>query len=139
MRQHLQTAIAQNNPRALKAAWDDLVMNGNQAAIPILKVLDISTEGQQQLMRNLSTKYGPQFSESSEFKKYITDKFKIPAKDCHVVYFGGGHVSIDVLLQKRNRPRSEEKVSDKPQAIFHIHAPAERVSDDVTTESALIP
>ena len=49
-------------------------------------------------MSVLGAKYGPQFSESVEFKKFVTDKFKIAENDCHDVHFG--YLGIDDLLQK---------------------------------------
>ena len=55
-----------NNPTELAKAWNALVEDGDQTAIPALTVLDIPDEKQRHLRNYLDKKYPGQLSEDPE-------------------------------------------------------------------------
>lgn len=120
VRNHFQIAIPQNNPLKLKEAWDDLVFEGNQEVMGILKSLDISAEQQKEFLSYLDKKYGLPFTEDIEFLKYVNDAFKFlkPENDCHAVYFAE-RVDLAGLLEKA----VSEQISyaENPNILFKIH------------------
>jgi len=104
VRQHFETTIPKNNPERLLNAWNELVAEGNQDVIGILKVLDIPQERQKEFISDLNKKYGQAFIEEPEFLKMINDNFKLlkPENDCHVVYFAN-RVALQDLLETAAR------------------------------------
>ncbi|CEG57374.1 hypothetical protein [Legionella fallonii] len=97
-REHFQLSINEDNKEALKAAFDDYIINTNDISKfnkDLLKTLNIPAEKQLEFERNLSRKYGAQYSEDFTFMNIVRNKLTLSTNEndffnnCHTLMLDG--------------------------------------------------
>jgi hypothetical protein len=107
VREHFSNTITENNRKEIKDAFDYYFIHVEYAdETLILKSLNISELQQQQFIAYLTNKYQVQFTDSPEFKKYLTNEFSLrqdKGKEldyAHVLKFNALAGVYDDLLSK---------------------------------------
>jgi hypothetical protein len=107
VRKHFIKTITENNRKEIKDAFDYYIENAEYAdETLILKSLNISELQQEEFIAYLTNKYQVQFTDSPEFKNYLTNEFSLrqdKGKEldyAHVLKFNALAGVYDGLLSK---------------------------------------
>ncbi|MFJ1269353.1 hypothetical protein ACD661_12365 [Legionella lytica] len=118
-REHFQSCIREDNKAALKAAFEDYIININNISEPnknLLTALNISAVKQREFEHYLTTKYGAQYSEDFVFMNIVRTKMTLSAStsdffgNCHALMLDGTAGLYQMLESPAEQKQEKVKV-----------------------------
>lgn len=145
-REHFQSCIRDDNKAALKAAFEDYVVNINnisESNKKLLTALNIPVAKQIEFERYLTTKYGAQYAEDFTFMNIVRNKMTLSANksdflgNCHALMLDGTSGLYQMLESTADQKQDKVKVG---QIGFFKHKQKEttlrNVDDSLSAQSS---